>query len=302
MKKIISIAIWFGLFTSLLFILSYYLTRGVSSLPFWGNTLSAFDEELSAYRASNPAIPQTVIVGPSYAAGLGHIEYIYNLGLGTTSFEEHKEIINRYVRPHDFVLYLVTMREAFPREQIVRSEIFSRPARLSALLKMRMRRILNLAQYLEPEEVRNVTAVEALMVERATGLELVPPLLNHIVAGFYRWGSIEEEVSIQPLEQIYDDHPKVLFVLAPTIKISRVTADSEIGVMINRYIRNRQQFMELIAMSNLPVLDLSNALPKEMFYDFVHTKPSGKEIIRRRLLMAALHFNQIYSEKESRGE
>ena len=250
--------------------------------PGFPRHLADFEQRCYAYRHSNPDIPQTVVLGPSYVHQLGPLEGAYNLGLVQARPKEIERFAANICRPQDTIILGVTIRDIMLANEPVRHEVTSPLARKAYLAKSKF------APEAKRKGVQTATADEISVLAKSLDPSLFSSLdINVMVSHIKKCAQAAPCAdSLNPYIRLYNKHPNICFVLFPTIPLLPVDDNSDFGIALNKASANIRLFADLFRTSGLPVAEPPR-LPASTYRNLCHYTPEGNAIIRRSLSMYA---------------
>jgi hypothetical protein len=257
----------------------------------WERRLIDYERALTDYSFLRSGECDGVIIGTSYARGLGEFEGVYNLGFGGTRADDHLRIIRRYCRKQDKVIYVITMREVtMPEWDAPRHALTSAFVRYPTVAKAAVLDLLNLRDPVDMSSVYenfDPDSIEYKLICESTRYEDLPGLKRpKQVTGTIRFLARASSFSLEPLYAIKEEHPNIIFVLSPILPLQAVEGDSRLAEEINAFVSNQQKFEIAMEESGLPVLNLSQAAPATAFTDLIHYHQSEESLkaVRKELI------------------
>jgi len=256
--------------------------------------IADFHERLQSYLQSQRALPQAVLVGPSYVSVLREFEPVYNIGLSGAGQCETLAIVRKYCREDDRILYAVTIWD-FMRES---SELLNQAVYDS------WRRLFLLHEQISPskgppEEVWldsywrsiKVWTNEIDMVANAAAskgidhdghtLILLIKQLKHSMPRINRAFDSAWEPDLSRYHELHRQFPNMVFVMFPSMPFGPIEpARTELAHTINIALDAKAKLKKAFEESGLPYVDCSQP---ELLGDLFHSTPEGNDLLRERL-------------------
>jgi hypothetical protein len=249
MKKLKRILVWYCLTLSVLLLIGLLLVHSPLISDYSEGCYMAYDSEFWRYKLAAPFEKHPIVLmGPSYVNRLKRFGgNIHNLGMPALRPTEAKNLIGSYCRGNETIFYGVNLWITFSLDWPARDVAYSTLIRHNGALK---------SLFFGSADLKDLAGRDA--TERALPREAAR-LTEHRI-----------RESIDFLKKLHDQHPNVFFLLFPTQKNNVAT-------------KNIKLFQKYLIESNLPVIDLSDALSEDELSSFIHPSPEGYERLKSRL-------------------
>ncbi len=283
MKAIANIILWTVLFDLISVLILCNLTPlvPIDAVPriYWSGCLFDLEKRLEEYKESGA---RNVIVGPSYAKQIGSFGSVRNLALDAAFHPEIAFVVEHYCTNADIIFYVLTARELSPFKPRTKS-MHVVPRRLMILKDAFHKVALGVPVAKGRAESEPCSAKDLDLFKEAADISRLnnkkTKSLETSIRKIKNNPEIDpDELTLEPLESLFQRHSNIIFVLHPTLPLRPVNDSSPFGKQINRWARANQKLKTLFYNSSLPFIDLTDTEPWE-FSDWRHlSKTSSKNI------------------------
>jgi len=221
-----------------------------------------FDRNLSAYLRGDPTIPQNVILGPSYASTLDRFGGFHNLAAAGGSQSEYFAIAKRYIRPQDRIYCFVTVYDCLYPFQKPRDILFDSTLRRRSLVFREIAMLPFFGTRTNPNIKNGITRTEyEVAVLRA------------------RMAALQGQIHITNLKDLATLRPNTVFVLSPLRPVPNAYDLEEL----------QTRFKNELLSAGFDVIDVSNSLSYNDFFDLYHPTQKGNYLLQLTLLASLRH-------------
>lgn len=237
-----------------------------------------FDHRLTRYQNAHHQKQCKVIIGPSYAAMIGEMPNIYNLGMMAATPKQDIATALWYVRKQDYILYMFTIRELVYYSMPFNPIENCRPAIRLQIGRAYFRDALGLQLW--PRNERNQYPKESFeKLTRCIGT--APGLDTYAIITEMGLYSQSAQYSLEPFIELRQRHPNILYVIHPVLPLIKPDDDTDdFSSQIRKVFSRNQQMVMMFEQSGLPFVDLSHCYPPSMFATYTHLTDAGLKSFR----------------------
>lgn len=235
--------------------------------------------------------PQNIIIGSCYAANIGSFDNFLNLGIAGSHPKDHIIIMKSYIHSSDQIFYFISFRDVIQRDMPARPICKNRAMRRILIFKEFFHDLILTGKTPRRSRCDNFSEREPIykLLCESTNSQSLPLLRRsetyldmNILLGNRNTCS-HPLIDVAHLRKMHTLFPNTIFVVSPMLPISHTESETLMAKQINCCVRVLEDFRNALLKSGLPVIDISDCVPADLFYDFVHFDKKAHNKVRNLL-------------------